>query len=81
MEFNLHYKSIWSSLDAESVSSLSDMSKDVLEEWIMDNHIKAEELEDERLETEIAELEDELARQRGSAYSSEVAQLLNQVGE
>ena len=39
-------------------------SADAVESWLMDNQLKAECLEDEALEAEIAALEDELEKRR-----------------
>ena len=66
MEFNLHLKRIWSQTNdaARDVFTGNANSADALEKWFLENNVKAEELEDDALEVEIAALEDELEKRR-----------------
>ena len=74
MEFNLHLKSLLNSEMKDIVQSLD--TNLALEKWIADNEVSTAVLEDEKLETEIAEMEDELEKRRMTRHGNGVHELL-----
>ena len=74
MEFNLHLKSLLNSEMKDIVQSLD--TNLALEKWIADNEVSTAVLEDEKLETEIAEMEDELEKRRMTKHGNGVHELL-----